>query len=219
MKPSNPLVDTYLSQAKKWQKELTLLREILLSCGLIEEIKWMKPCYSYQGTNLFIIGELKESCTLSFFNGVLLKDSKNILTKIGENTREWRRIKFTSAQEIEKLTPTLKSYILETIELEKKGIKPQKEATKEVVFVEELQNKLDTDHVFKKAFLALTPWRQKAYNIFFSGAKQSSTRTSRIQQYTKRILCWKGFHDCVCGHSKKMPNCDGSHKDFGGKSM
>ena len=71
---------------------------------------------------------------------------------------------------------------------------------------------MDAEPVFKAAFESLTPGRQRAYNLFFSGAKQSTTRTARIEKYVDRILKGKGINDCVCGHSKRMPNCDGSHK-------
>ena len=78
---TNLQVDTYIATLKKWQKEIQSLRSTLLDCGLSEEFKWKKACYSYEGSNLFIIAPLKESCTLNFFNGALLKDSKHILTK------------------------------------------------------------------------------------------------------------------------------------------
>ena len=68
------------------------------------------------------------------------------------------------------------------------------------------------DAKLKKAFEALTPGRQRAYLIYFSAAKQSETRISRINNYTARIICGKGLNDCTCGLSKRMPNCDGSHK-------
>ena len=31
------------------QKEIALLRKIALSCGLTEEIRWGKPCFTYKG--------------------------------------------------------------------------------------------------------------------------------------------------------------------------
>ena len=34
----------------------------------------------------------------------------------------------------------------------------------------------------------------------------------RIEKYSGRILKGQGITDCVCGMSKKMPGCDGSHK-------
>jgi len=33
-------------------------------------------------------------------------------------------------------------------------------------------------------------------------------------QAARLILAGKGIHDCICGHSKKLPACDDSHKLF-----
>jgi len=208
----NPKVDEYLRNAKKWKKELVALRKILLDCLLVEELKWGNPCYMYGKSNLILLGEFKESCVLSFIKGALLSDEKGILSKPGENSQSARVIKFTNVKEIIKLESVLKAYIFETIEIEKAGLKVDTSANKELVFPEELQNKFKKDKVFKKAFEALTPGRQRAYNMFFTEAKQSATRDARIEKYTQRILSGKGMNDCVCGLSKRMPNCDGSHK-------
>ena len=48
----NPKVDAFLSKAKKWQDELGRLRKIALSCELTEELKWGKPCYTFQESNV-----------------------------------------------------------------------------------------------------------------------------------------------------------------------
>ena len=80
--------------------------------------------------------------------------------------------------------------------------------------VKELNDYFAQDQSFAQAFQTLTPGRQRAYLIHFSQAKQSTTRQKRIERYKARILAGKGFHDCVCGHSQKMPRCDGSHKHF-----
>jgi uncharacterized protein YdeI (YjbR/CyaY-like superfamily) len=60
---------------------------------------------------------------------------------------------------------------------------------------EELQHKLDESPALKTAFHALTPGRQRAYILYFSAAKQSKTRVSRIEKYTKQILNEKGMDD------------------------
>jgi CDGSH-type Zn-finger protein len=52
--------------------------------------------------------------------------------------------------------------------------------------------------------------------MFFTAAKQSATVSARIEKFTPRILRGKGMNDCVCGHSQKMPGCDGSHKMYPG---
>ena len=48
----NPKVDEYLGKAKKWQEELSKLRQIILDCQLTEELKWKVPCYTFQNNNL-----------------------------------------------------------------------------------------------------------------------------------------------------------------------
>src|SRR6516164_1883677 len=108
--------------AKKWQKETDKLRKIVLDCDLTEELKWGKPCFTYQEKNVAIIIPLKETCALSFFKGALLKDPKHILEKIGQ-AQAGRWIKFTSAKEISALRATLKIYLYEAIEVEASGKK------------------------------------------------------------------------------------------------
>jgi len=215
LKQMNPKVAEYISKSKKWQAEMEELRTILLACKLTEEIKWGKPCYSFQASNLFIIQAFKDQCALGFFKGSLLKDENNILTKPGENTQSGRVIRFNNVQEIIKIKAVLKSYINEAIEAEKKGLKLAiKKNNLALVLPDELQSKLNNNPAFKKAFDALTPGRQRAYNIFFSAAKQAATRENRIEKYTNQILSGKGINDCTCGLSKKMPYCDGSHKSI-----
>ncbi len=48
MNKMNPKVDGFLTKAKKWQEEMKKLRRISLDCGLTEELKWGKPCYTFQ---------------------------------------------------------------------------------------------------------------------------------------------------------------------------
>lgn len=210
----NPKVDFYLSKLKKWREESEQLRDILLSCGLTEELKWGKPCYVSEGTNIVIIQAFKEYFALGFFNGAVLKDPNGILVKAGENTQAGRQMRFTGVQEILKMKPVLKAYILEAVEAEKAGLKDNTKKTTEFLIIEELKNKFNENHVLRNAFESLTPGRQRAYNIYFSAPKQSQTREARIEKYTQRILSGKGINDCVCGHSKRLPNCDGSHKNI-----
>ena len=208
----NPKVDAFLSNAKKWQKELEIIRSIVLECGLDEELKWRQPCYTFKGSNIVIIGEFKEYCIIGFFKGALLKDSDNLLVKPGENTQGGRQLRFTNTKEIIQKKETLKAYIYEAIEVEKAGLKIDYSPNKEFEFTKELQDKLDSNVDFREAFKSLTLGRQRAYNMFFSDAKQSKTRIDRIEKYTPRILKGKGMNDCICGLSKRMPSCDGSHK-------
>lgn len=213
----NPKVDDFISNAKKWQPEIVQLRKLLLDCGLTEEFKWRTPCYTFQGSNVVLIGSFKEYCALSFFKGTLLEDSKCLLSKPGENSQAMRFFKFTHLEEIIGQIAIIKAYVYEALEIEKAGLKVIFKSNTELELVEELQIALDKNPSLKTAFKALTPGRQRAYNLYFSAPKQSKTRESRIENYIPRILNGKGFNDCICGMSKKMPNCDGSHNYIEGE--
>jgi uncharacterized protein YdeI (YjbR/CyaY-like superfamily) len=88
----------------------------------------------------------------------------------------------------------LKAYINEAIEAEKAGLKVEFKKNPEPI-PEELQHKLDKNAALKTAFNALTPGRQRAYILYFSAAKQSKTRESRIEKWMPQILKGKGLND------------------------
>jgi uncharacterized protein YdeI (YjbR/CyaY-like superfamily) len=192
MNGMNPKVDRYLAQAKKWQEEMEKLRRISLDCGLTEELKWGKPCYTFQNSNIVIIQGFKEFCALMFCKGALLKDRKGILKEFGWQAA--RRVAFTNVREIVKMEPILKAYIREAIEAETAGLEVTYKKNPEPM-PEELQNKFDEIPALKKAFEALTPGRQRGYILYFSGAKQSKTRESRIEKCMPQILKGKGLND------------------------
>jgi uncharacterized protein YdeI (YjbR/CyaY-like superfamily) len=190
----NPKVDFYFSKGK-WQEELEQLRKIVLDCGLTEELKWGVPCYSYDKRNIVLMHVFKEYCALLFFKGVLLKDVKGILVQQTENVQAARQIRFTDVREIVKMKTILKAYIKEAIEVEKSGLKVPLKKTTDFKIPEEFQNKLDKSAALKKAFYALTPGRQRGYIFYFSQAKQSTTRESRVEKYMPQILGGKGLDD------------------------
>ena len=189
----NPKVDEYLRKATKWQQEFKKLRMIILDCGLTEELKWGKPCYTFQQSNIVIIQGFKEFCALLFCKGALLNDPSGILKKFGWQAA--RRIPFTNVREIVEMEPILKAYIHEAIEAEKAGLKVNFKKTTDFVIPEEFQNKLDEVPALKTAFEALTPGRQRGYILYFSAAKQSKTRETRVEKCMQQILNGKGLND------------------------
>jgi uncharacterized protein YdeI (YjbR/CyaY-like superfamily) len=210
----NPIVDAFLEKTDKWKAELTALRNIMLDCQLIETLKWGQPCYMFNKTNVVILANFKESCAVSFLKGALLSDTENLLVKPGENSQSGRFIRFKSVDEIIEKEAIIKAYVFEAIEVEKAGLKIAPRDIEAEPLISELIQRFEENPTLKKAFEALTPGRQRAYNLFFTAAKQSETRFSRIDSYTDRIYNKKGMNDCVCGLSKRMPNCDGSHKQL-----
>ena len=192
---TNPKVDEYLSNAKKWRKEMEKLRKIFLGCQLTEELKWDKPCYTFQTSNVVIILPLKEYCALLFCKGALLKDTHSILVKAGENTQAARQIRFTHLLEMVEMETILKGYIQQAIEVEKAGLEVTYKKITEFKVPEELQKKLDDIAALKIAFKALTPGRQRGYLLYFSAAKQSTTREARVEKCMPQILKGKGLND------------------------
>jgi uncharacterized protein YdeI (YjbR/CyaY-like superfamily) len=168
---------------------------ICLGCGLIEELKWGHPCYTFQKSNIVLIHGFKEYCALLFFKGALLKDPKRILIQQTKNVQAARQIRFTNVREIVEMEPTLKAYIYEAIEVEKAGLQVTYKKTSEFIIPEEFQNKLDKTPALKTAFNALTPGRQRGYIFYFSQPKQSKTRASRVEKCMQQILNGKGLND------------------------
>ncbi len=191
----NPKVDEFIYKEKKWKEEFEKLRMINLDCGLTEELKWRLPCYTSQGKNIAIIQNFKEYCALMFFKGALLKDPNGVLVKPGENSQAQRQIRFTNVQEIIEMESILKDYIQEAIKVEQEGLEVKHKKTTDFTIPVELQTKFDEVSRLKTAFEALTPGRQRAYILYFSGAKQSKTRESRVEKYIEQILNGKGLND------------------------
>ena len=189
----NPKVDVYFSKAKKWHEELGKLRMIVLDCGLTEELKWGVPCYTFQKSNIVLMHVFKEYCALLFFKGALLSDANGLLIQQTKNVQAARQIRFTNVREIVKLKRVLEAYIYEAIEVEQAGLKVNFKKNPEPIPAE-FQNKLDEDPALKIAFDALTPGRQRAYNLYFSAPKQSKTRESRVEKCMQQILSGKGLN-------------------------
>lgn len=184
---------TPLCRVRTWEKELQLLRSIILECGLVEELKWSHPCYTFQDKNIIMLGTTKAFCAISFFKGALLADNQQILVTQTENMQATRQLQFTSIDQIASIEKSIKSYIFEAIEIEKSGIKIQYKTPDEMVIPEEFQQKLNEDEALRIAFEGLTPGRKKAYLLFFSQAKQSKTRLARVEKWIPTIKQGKGM--------------------------
>lgn len=191
----NLKVTAVLAKAKNWRAEFAVLRNIALSTGLTEELKWGQACYALDGSNVFLIHGFKTYCALLFMKGALIKDASGLLVQQTENVQSARQIRFSSLGEIKQLEPRLKAIIKEAIAVEKSGAKVSFKTAAEFKVPDEFQAKLDKSSKLKKAFEALTPGRQKGYLLFFSSAKQSATRKARIEKSIPNILNGKGLDD------------------------
>ena len=186
-------VDTFVNGATKWQREIQTLRSILLGCGLDEELKWGKPCFTLAGVNVALIQPFKGHCSLMFFKGALIQDEHGLLRSQGENTQSAMRLEFTSNEQIKKAM--VKGYVKQAIAVEKAGLKVDFKAKRELELPDELTRILNKRREVANAFHALTPGRRRGFVLHFLGAKQSKTRTARIEKCIPKILAGKGMND------------------------
>ena len=136
---------------------------------------------------------MKDFLALMFFKGALLTDPDGVLEDQGPNSRSAKRMTFTSVDDVTRLADTVTAYLAEAIHVEESGLEVG--PAPELVLVDELQDRLDGDPAFRAAFEALTPGRQREYNLYFSDAKQATTRAARVEKYAPRIFAGKGLRD------------------------
>lgn len=191
----NPKVDFYFNKDGTWQQEIRLLRDILIDCHLSETLKWGVPTYTYKNSNVVLIHVFKAYCALLFFKGSLLKDEEKRLIQQTQNVQAARQLRFTTLAEIADSKSRIQEYILEACKLEESGEKVKLKSPSQFEMVKEFEGKLSSDLLLKEAFYALTPGRQRAYLLHFSGAKLGTTRSARVAKQIPQIMAGKGLND------------------------
>ena len=181
-----------IAYRERWDVEIAAMRRVLAGFAMKEECKWGKPTYTVNGKNIVIMQGFKEYFALGFFQGALLKDPKKVLVQLGQ-VQAGRVMKFTSAREITANASTIKAYVREAIAVEKAGLRMMPKTTSDYPVPEELRERFRRDPRFKRAFEALTPGRQRSYLYHFAAAKQSATRTARIEKAMPAIYEGRGF--------------------------
>ncbi len=190
----NPKVDFYFAQSK-WPGELSLLRNMVLDCGLTEVLKWGCPCYQYGDRNIVLIHEFKEYCALLFFKGALLTDAHNVLIQQTERVQAARQMRFTSVAQVKKQKTVVQQYVSAAVAVEKSGLKVPAKATAAYAVPVELEQKMEEQPALRIAFNALTPGRQRGYLLHFAGAKKAETRVARVAKYIPHIMQGRGLED------------------------
>jgi uncharacterized protein YdeI (YjbR/CyaY-like superfamily) len=191
----NPLVSKVHGKETRWNAEYAALRALCLASGLNEELKWGQACYDLNGGKVVLIHGFKDYCALLFMKGALLEDPQGILVQQTKNVQAARQIRFASLADINRQKAAIRGYIKEAIAIEKSGAKVTMRTVAQFDVPDEFQQRLDDDPALAEAFHALTPGRQKAYLLHFGGAKQSATRTARVDKHAPRILEGRGLDD------------------------
>jgi len=193
------MMDPRVTQAhrreKRWSAEYGALRQLCLASGLNEELKWGQACYDLDGSNVVLIHGFKDYCALLFMKGALLKDPKGILIQQTKNVQAGRQIRFASLADVTKQKAAVKAYIEEAIAVEKSGARVKKKSVAQFDVPAEFQRRLKDDVELAEAFQALSPGRQRGYLLYFAAAKQSATRTARVEKHAPRIVKGLGLND------------------------
>lgn len=188
-------IAAFFAKTQPWQQEFLQLRSLLLECGLEEGFKWGWPCYMQEGANIVLMHGFKHYCALLLFKGALLDDADGLLVQQTEHVQAARQIRFTSAAQVAAQRAAILRYVQAAMAVEKAGVEVPRKSTAEFDVPEEFASRLAQQPALQVAFHGLTPGRQRAYLLHFSKAKQSATRTARVQNCIPRILEGKGLDD------------------------
>ncbi|HBE66873.1 MAG TPA: hypothetical protein DDW52_01860 [Planctomycetaceae bacterium] len=186
--------DEYFATAAHWRNEIAVLRQIVLSTGLTECLKWSLPCYTASSKNVVGIGAFKSYFGLWFFEGSSLEDSRGVLTNAQQGkTKAMRQWRMTSGDEIK--PRIIKSYIKDAAELAKAGVITKPDRNRPINVPDELQTALAQDSRLSQAFEELKPGLKREMCDHISQAKRPETRLRRLAKLTPYILEGISPHD------------------------
>jgi len=192
LKPEQTKTNSW-NKENSWAEEIELLNSIVAKTELIETTKWGGTVFTVNGKNVLGIGGFKNYFTIWFFNGVFLKDEKQVLVNAQEGvTKSLRQWRFTSKDEVNETL--ILSYIKEAIENENAG-KVSQPIKKEALVSEFLQKELDNNPTLAEAFLLFSPYKQREFLEYVESAKRDETKISRIEKIIPMILENIGLND------------------------
>jgi len=189
-------VARYYAEEHHFSSAIQQLREIALKTGLDETFKWMFPTYTLDGKNVIAICKFKKHFGIWFFNGVFLKDEKQVLENAQEGkTQAMRHWKFYDIKDISEIG--VQAYINEAIENQKNGkvLAPSRKKTTKKSIPKLLKDALSENTNAGKAFKKLSLYNQNEYSAYIENAKQEKTKLSRLEKILPMIADGKGLND------------------------
>jgi uncharacterized protein YdeI (YjbR/CyaY-like superfamily) len=179
---------------QQWQEEIDKLITIIEKAPLEKTIKWGADVYTFNGKNVISFGGFKNFFSLWFFNGVFLKDKYKVLVNAGEGkTKALRQWRFTHINEIDE--KQVLEYILEAIEVEKKGLKIAPKKFKALPIPDMLLHAFYKNKKLKTAFENISSGKQNEYILYIDEAKQETTKLRRLDKIIPMILAGVGIND------------------------
>lgn len=189
-------VEIYISGTGRWSESLVILRDVFLSSGLAETVKWGAPVYTHKGRNIASMAAFKNYIALWFYQGALLKDEAKKLVNAQEGvTKALRQWRFSNSEEILENREIILDYIAEAVANSEQGKVIKADRQKPIEIPVELQNKFDSDYEFKVAFDMLTIGKKRDFAEYIAKAKTEITRIARLQKIIPLILSGVGLND------------------------
>ncbi len=189
-------IEAYYEHEHPFKEGILLLRDLALRTRAEETFKWQSPVYCLDGKNVFWIARFKNHFGIGFFNGIFLKDPKNLLINAQEGkTQAMRHLKFTSIEQIDSVS--VSAFMNEALDNQEKGLQlsPDKGQKPHPGLPKTLAEAFGEHPHIKEAFNQLTPYKQWEYIEFISEAKQEKTKRSRLQKILPMIGAGKGLND------------------------
>jgi len=193
-------LEHYFNENGPFKEAMTHLRTLVNETELEEDWKWNFPTYTLNGKNVIGLACHKHHFGIWFFQGVFLKDTRNLLRNAQEGkTKALRSLHFESKNDIN--DNIVQEYIQEAIENSHAGKEVKIERNKKAVAIpEELLSAFAKVAALQPAFEALTPGKQREYAEHIGSAKQEATRLRRLDKCIPMIEQGIGLHD-------KYKNC------------
>jgi len=187
-------LETYYEKEHPFKKGIAFLRELALKTKAKEDFKWSIPVYTLNGKNVFGICKFNNHFGVWFFNGVFLKDPKNVLENAQEGkTKGMRHWKFQRLEEVD--GQTVLAYMNEALENQENGMELKTEKTKKVVIPALLLSEFQKDPALQQAFKELSPYKQKEFCEHIAEAKQEKTKLRRLEKILPMIKEGIGLND------------------------
>jgi uncharacterized protein YdeI (YjbR/CyaY-like superfamily) len=193
---NNKSVENYISNNPEWKETLMVLKGLIDTTILHENIKWGIPVYTLNNKNIVGFCAFKAYVGLWFYQGALIKDSSKKLINAQEGkTKALRQWRFSSTQEMVLEKENILTYIHEAIQNHKQGksIKPQKKSA--LKLAEELSDQIEKDLALKKALDGFSESKKREFSDYNNEAKRVSTKQNRLTKIIPMILKGEGLND------------------------
>lgn len=189
-------VEEFIAECGDWAEAMAVLRDLFLSSGLSETIKWGGPVYTFEDKNIVGMAAFKTYAGIWFYQGALLKDEKKKLVNAQEGvTKALRQWRFGSTKEIRSQSQTIVEYIAEAIINQQQGNEIKASKNKPVTIPAELEEVFAADPVLKSCFDLLSLTNRRDYAEYITTAKRPETRQERLKKIVPMILRVEGMND------------------------